>query len=58
MGEKMNLNPAYNTVVQEAIYRWGTVKVVRLGNMTPWAAWKNPSAVAVLLNNLFFHPKN
>jgi uncharacterized protein (DUF362 family) len=54
-GEKMNLNPAYNTVVQEAMYRWGTVKIVRLGNMTPWAGWKNPAAFTVLLNNLFYH---
>ncbi|MDN3657854.1 DUF362 domain-containing protein [Ferruginibacter paludis] len=53
MGEKMNLNPGFNPVMQEAMHRWGVTKIVRQGNMTPWENWENPSILSVTLKNLF-----
>jgi hypothetical protein len=52
-GEKMNVNPAFNPVIQEAMHRWGTMTIIRMGNMTPWPGWKNPGAGMVALKNLF-----
>jgi uncharacterized protein (DUF362 family) len=49
MGEKMNIDPALNYVIQEAMHRWGTVHINRVGNMTPWKPWKNVSALTVLM---------
>jgi Domain of unknown function (DUF362) len=48
-GEKMNVNPAFNGVIQEAMHRWGTVAIVRRGNMTPWAPWKNAGLVRAVI---------
>jgi len=50
MGEKMDVNPMYNYVIQEAMYRWGTINIIRYGNMTPWHSWKNvrPFTVGML----------
>ncbi len=52
MGEKMNLNPALNYVVQEAMHRWGTVHITRKGNMTPWPGWTNVTALTVIALDL------
>jgi hypothetical protein len=52
VGEKMNLDPALNPVIQEAMYRWGTLHLIRQGNTTPWAGWKNVSTMTVVWNNL------
>jgi hypothetical protein len=41
MGEKMEINPAHNYVIQEAMFRWGTIQINRVGNMTPWYPWEN-----------------
>jgi len=41
MGEKMEINPALNYVIQEAMYRWGTIQITRKGNMTTWHPWTN-----------------
>ena len=41
MGEKMEINPALNYVIQEALHRWGTINITRQGNMTTWHPWKN-----------------
>jgi uncharacterized protein (DUF362 family) len=51
-GEKMGLDPTLNPVIQEAMYRWGTMHLIREGNTTPWAGWKNVSTAAVVWNNL------
>jgi uncharacterized protein (DUF362 family) len=50
MGEKMNINPAHNYVIQEALHRWGTINITRYGNMTPWNPWNNvrPFIIAML----------
>jgi hypothetical protein len=53
VGEKMGLDPALNPVVQEAMYRLGTWHLIRLGNTTPWAGWKNVSTAAVVWRQLF-----
>jgi hypothetical protein len=52
-GEKMNLDPALNPVVQEAMYRWGVFHLIRQGNTTPWPGWKNVSSGPVIWNHLF-----
>jgi len=52
VGEKMGLDPALNPVIQEAMYRWGTLHLIRQGNTTPWAEWKNVSTMTVVWNNL------
>lgn len=40
-GEKMQLDPAQNYVIQEALHRWGTIQITRVGNLTPWEPWLN-----------------
>lgn len=41
MGEKMGVDPSLNYVLQEGMYRWGTIKIERRGNLTTWDPWKN-----------------
>ncbi len=41
MGEKMEINPALNYVIQEAMFRWGRIHITRHGNMTAWHPWAN-----------------
>ncbi len=41
MGEKMNIDPVLNFVVQEALHRWGTININRVGDMEPWKPWSN-----------------
>lgn len=41
MGEKMEVNPAQNYVLQEAMFRWGAIQIRRVGNMTAWYPWDN-----------------
>ena len=48
MGEKMEINPALNYVVQEAMHRWGTIQITRQGNMTTWHPWDNIRPFVVL----------
>jgi uncharacterized protein (DUF362 family) len=48
MGEKMNVNPALNYVIQEAMHRWGAIHIVRRGNMMPWPKWKNVSPLTII----------
>jgi len=48
MGEKMNINPALNYVVQEAMHRWGTMHITRRGNLTPWDPWTNVQPFVVV----------
>jgi uncharacterized protein (DUF362 family) len=50
VGEKMELDPSLNPVVQEALLRWGRIHVTREGNLTAWASWRNvrPITVAAL----------
>jgi uncharacterized protein (DUF362 family) len=40
-GEKMNIHPLENVVMQKAVQRWGTFKINRVGDMTPWEKWDN-----------------
>ena len=40
-GEKMNLHPLDNVVIQKAVQRWGTININRVGDMTPWSGWDN-----------------
>jgi uncharacterized protein (DUF362 family) len=49
-GEKMELDPALNPVMQEALLRWGRVHITRDGNVTAWKPWRNvrPAVVAAL----------
>lgn len=55
LGEKMELNPALNLVLQDAMRRWGTINIQRLGNLTPWQTWRNINqwgVVWTLLNKI------
>ncbi len=41
MGEKMEIDPGLNYVLQEGMYRWGTIRITRRGNLTTWHPWLN-----------------
>ncbi|MCP5047258.1 MAG: DUF362 domain-containing protein [bacterium] len=47
-GEKMNIDPAINHVIQEAMHRWGAIHITRKGNMTPWRDWTNVGASSIM----------
>jgi uncharacterized protein (DUF362 family) len=49
-GEKMNLHPLDNVVIQKAVNKWGTVDIQRVGDMTPWPNWNNvrPYVIKIL----------
>ena len=51
MGEKMRVSPEKNSVLKEAMRRWGPLgNITRVGDMTPWSPWTNvqPFVVAAL----------
>lgn len=52
LGEKMELDPARNFVMQEALLRWGPVHIIRNGNTTPWTNWRNVRPMRVLFTDL------
>ncbi len=47
-GEKMQIDPGQNYVLQEAMHRWGTIHITRVGNMTPWVLWDNVRPIVVI----------
>ncbi|MEA2418180.1 MAG: hypothetical protein QOE60_386 [Thermoleophilaceae bacterium] len=47
VGEKMELDPSLNPVLQEALLRWGRIHVTREGNVTAWAPWSNVRPITV-----------
>ncbi len=47
MGEKMELDPTRNYVIREAMKKWGTIRITRHGDMTPWSPWENVREVTV-----------
>lgn len=49
-GEKMELDPQLNPVLQEALLRWGRIEITRRGNQTSWQPWSNvwPATVVAL----------
>ena len=51
--EKMQINPAHNYVLQEGMHRWGTIRIQRKGNMTPWHPWNNVRPFVVVGFNAF-----
>jgi uncharacterized protein (DUF362 family) len=50
VGEKMELDPQLNPVLQEALLRWGRIEITRRGNVTAWQPWTNvwPATVVAL----------
>lgn len=57
MGEKMDIDPALNPVVREALLRRGRVLLDRRGDETPWQGWRNPSVAGVALSGVLAdHP--
>jgi uncharacterized protein (DUF362 family) len=50
VGEKMELDPQLNPVLQEALLRWGRIEITRRGNVTAWKPWTNvwPATVVAL----------
>ncbi|RPJ29237.1 MAG: DUF362 domain-containing protein [Planctomycetaceae bacterium] len=58
VGEKMQVDPFHNYVIQEAVHRWGTIHITRVGNMTPWYPWDNVRPIVVVAFNVieeFYH---
>ena len=49
--EKMEINPAHNYVLQEAMHRWGTIQITRIGDLTPWTPWGNVRPFVVVAMN-------
>jgi uncharacterized protein (DUF362 family) len=47
-GEKMELDPGLNPVLQEALLRWGRIHITRRGNVTAWKPWSNVSPATVV----------
>jgi uncharacterized protein (DUF362 family) len=57
MGEKMELDPALNPVVREALYRYGRVPLDRRGDQTAWPGWRSPTVAGVALSGVLAdHP--
>jgi uncharacterized protein (DUF362 family) len=52
-GEKMDLDPSMNYVIQEAMKFWGTVNITRKGNMTPYHPWLNVRPIVVTALDFF-----
>jgi uncharacterized protein (DUF362 family) len=52
MGERMDIDPALNPMLQEALHRWGRVSLVRRGDLMDWAAWDRPGDATVALGGL------
>src|SRR5262249_18648933 len=48
MGEKMQIDPNLNFVLQEAMHRWGTIHITRIGNQTAWNPWTNVQTFVVV----------
>ncbi len=46
-GEKMNVDPMTNSVIREAVAKWGPIRISRDGDMTPWPDWKNVRSIVV-----------
>jgi uncharacterized protein (DUF362 family) len=47
-GEKMQIDPTQNYVIQEAMRRWGIIRITRVGNLTAWHPWKNVRPIVVV----------
>jgi uncharacterized protein (DUF362 family) len=57
MGEKMELDPALNPVVREALYRYGRVPLDRRGDQSAWQGWRSPTVAGVALSGVLAdHP--
>jgi uncharacterized protein (DUF362 family) len=52
VGEKMELDPQLNPVLQEALLRWGRIEIARRGNVTAWSPWSNVRPVTVVALDL------
>jgi hypothetical protein len=48
-GEKMDLDPSLNPIVREGLLRWGRVRLVRRGNLTPWDPWRNATPLGAVI---------
>jgi len=51
-GEKMQIRPTKNYVLQEALKRWGPIRIERVGDRTPWYPWRNVRPLVVASLNL------
>jgi hypothetical protein len=48
-GEKMDLDPSLNPIVREGLLRWGRVRLLRRGNLTPWEPWRNATPLGAVI---------
>jgi uncharacterized protein (DUF362 family) len=51
-GELIDVEPALNAVVQEALYRRGRIRIDRRGNLTPLDDWRGVSALRAVLADI------
>ena len=56
VGEMMDVDPALNPMLQEAMHRWGRIELDRRGNLTPWDPWRNASLGAAALSSSLPRP--
>jgi uncharacterized protein (DUF362 family) len=52
MGERMDVDPALNPMLQEALHRWGRVSLVRRGDLMDWSPWDRPGDATVAFGGL------
>ena len=48
-GEKMDMDPLANSVVQEAVRWWGAIEIRRVGYMGVWPGWTNLKPIVMKL---------
>ena len=48
-GEKMDVDPLANSVVQEAVRWWGPIEIRRVGYMGVWPGWTNLKPIVIKL---------
>src|SRR5262249_46363139 len=49
--EKMGIDPALSFVMQEAMHRWGPIRILRRGDLTVWEPWINIRPFVVVAMN-------
>jgi uncharacterized protein (DUF362 family) len=56
-GEMMGLDPGLAPFLREAMLRHGVLHLQRIGNLTPWAPWKNVSLLGAALAQVLAEPR-
>ena len=51
-GEKMQIAPMSNYMIQKGLAMWGQIDIKRVGDMTPWHPWTNVKPIFVNLMDI------